>query len=500
LPARLTYSGGPAADRFTAICQNPAAIFLAGESNGDVWLTTTKLDLSMPRSHTYPASGDETVAGCQISNWDIVLAGTTTSRDFPVQAALQPQYGGGDSDGFVLSVEPSGRLIWSSYAGGKGRDVVATVSLGAPDPNPLAGVVLAGSTDSDDFPSAEASDGSELGPGGGRGGMEAFALRLRRATISAPDVVVGHNLQAAVPIAGATEPDANGIVTIESLTPEKVLVSPSIHEAGSAKLTIFDADLGNSRAFFIQALTGEGEAVLSIRGKHYPERFVRVRLVRSQLTTTGTLYRDQSPPTAELFNVHAKTVALDPDGPPLPQLLRPGLLARIRWESSNPAVATHSLLPATQDPLGSSYTGVYAIRGAGSARLRAVLDGLETGDSFFVVELASTRIHTPSVLIARHLRHIDRPQPRPAQQHTTGRAKRVNRRHQPLSGLLCRCPRQRRRCRSHRRRRPLSRTLAGAHRTPPRGLRRGTHPSAAYCSRRLLQPAHRVRPHYRRSA
>jgi len=58
------------------------------------------------------------------------VAGETNSSDFPVTAgALQPQFGGGEADGFLASFDPTGRLTSSTYLGGKGWEVLNAIAL-----------------------------------------------------------------------------------------------------------------------------------------------------------------------------------------------------------------------------------------------------------------------------------------------------------------------------------------------------------------------------------
>jgi hypothetical protein len=63
------------------------------------------------------------------------LSGETEDRDFPVQNAFQPKYGGGGTDCFITKLSPSGdRLDYSSYLGGSSADEsngVAVDSAGA---------------------------------------------------------------------------------------------------------------------------------------------------------------------------------------------------------------------------------------------------------------------------------------------------------------------------------------------------------------------------------
>lgn len=74
------------------------------------------------------------------------VSGTTRSADFPVRAAIQKRFGG-LVDAFVARLEPSGRLLFSTYLGGSGRETsvgVAVDGKGYP--------YVAGTTDSEKFP------------------------------------------------------------------------------------------------------------------------------------------------------------------------------------------------------------------------------------------------------------------------------------------------------------------------------------------------------------
>src|SRR5262249_9285388 len=56
------------------------------------------------------------------------VAGYTTG-DFPVKAAAQSAFGGGEFDAFVAKLSPSGRLIYSTYLGGSGDDVAFGIAV-----------------------------------------------------------------------------------------------------------------------------------------------------------------------------------------------------------------------------------------------------------------------------------------------------------------------------------------------------------------------------------
>jgi hypothetical protein len=46
------------------------------------------------------------------------VVGTVASQDFPVQNAIQPAYGGGESDAVVVKLNPTGSFVYSTYLGG----------------------------------------------------------------------------------------------------------------------------------------------------------------------------------------------------------------------------------------------------------------------------------------------------------------------------------------------------------------------------------------------
>ena len=82
------------------------------------------------------------------------VAGATTSSDFPVTAgAYQTRYGGGPDyvdvagDAFAVKLDATGRVAYSTYLGGKGRDSAAAIALDSAGRAYLAGV-----SESTDFP------------------------------------------------------------------------------------------------------------------------------------------------------------------------------------------------------------------------------------------------------------------------------------------------------------------------------------------------------------
>jgi hypothetical protein len=74
--------------------------------------------------------------------------GMTKSRDFPTTPnAMQRQYGGGDSDAFVVKLAPTGQIVYATYLGGTGSDDADGLELGGEDE-----VFVGGMTESTNFP------------------------------------------------------------------------------------------------------------------------------------------------------------------------------------------------------------------------------------------------------------------------------------------------------------------------------------------------------------
>lgn len=99
--------------------------------------------------------------GLSAKTGNLIVAGDTTSIDFPVTAGvMQPQSGGGQ-DAFVATISPAGNsLVYSTYLGGSGIDHTSSVAVG-----PSGGIFVGGYTWSTNFPGAGAprSSGGQYG-------------------------------------------------------------------------------------------------------------------------------------------------------------------------------------------------------------------------------------------------------------------------------------------------------------------------------------------------
>jgi hypothetical protein len=102
------------------------------------------------------------------------IAGSTSSRDFPVVNAYQPTFGGPMADAFVARLNADGsEYVYVTYLGGRLYDAAFGI---AADTDGNAFVV--GTTSSPDFPTREAIY-SEIGGGGGESGnFNAFLAKF----------------------------------------------------------------------------------------------------------------------------------------------------------------------------------------------------------------------------------------------------------------------------------------------------------------------------------
>jgi len=108
-------------------------------------------------------SGDEDVLDMTADTaGNAYVPGPTTSTDFPTTAgAFQPSFQGGDGDGYVIKLDPTGSsAVYSTYLGGSGLDVAGAIRV---DESGVAHIP--GITASTDFPVT--SDAFQPSYGGG---------------------------------------------------------------------------------------------------------------------------------------------------------------------------------------------------------------------------------------------------------------------------------------------------------------------------------------------
>ncbi len=106
----------------------------------------------------------------------IYVAGLTASTDFRTVNAFQPALSGG-ADAFVVKIDPAtSTLLWSSFLGGAHADAAESITL-----DRRGNIYLGGQTQSPDFPSLNAVQGSFSG-----GFSDGFISKLKT---TAPDTI-----------------------------------------------------------------------------------------------------------------------------------------------------------------------------------------------------------------------------------------------------------------------------------------------------------------------
>ena len=141
-------------------------------------------------------SGTSSVGIAIDSSRNVLIAGYTSSADFPTVNAAQTNYAG--TDAFVSKLNPDGTaLIYSTFFGGTFRDAATAIAVDS-----TGAAWVTGSSSSSDFPLLNAAQQSSLG---------AFLLKLDAAGI--PQFSTRIENPSAVPYGIAVDPAGNGYVT-----------------------------------------------------------------------------------------------------------------------------------------------------------------------------------------------------------------------------------------------------------------------------------------------
>jgi uncharacterized protein (TIGR03437 family) len=115
------------------------------------------------------STGDIANAVAVDSSGNAYVTGITGSPDFPVggTGSIQTRFGGGN-DGFLLKIDPTGTILFSTFLGGAGNDVGYSVAV-----DPAGNAYVAGNTASSNFPVSLSAYQSKLA-GGSDGFVTAF--------------------------------------------------------------------------------------------------------------------------------------------------------------------------------------------------------------------------------------------------------------------------------------------------------------------------------------
>jgi len=141
---------------------NPLQANLVGDS--DVFVTKfSPAGTTLVYSTYLGGSGLDEAFGIAVDTLgNAYVTGKTASTDFPTVNAFQPTYGGGNADAFVAKLNSAGSaLIYSTYLGGSGSEGnLSRIALDS-----AGDVYIVGSTDSTNFPTANAIQSARAGPG-----------------------------------------------------------------------------------------------------------------------------------------------------------------------------------------------------------------------------------------------------------------------------------------------------------------------------------------------
>jgi hypothetical protein len=198
-----TYIGGAGADSVLAIAVDSGGnAYLTGETStawqsantplgfgrlpadpgGDAWVGKLTASGSQIAWFSYLGGTSSEEYGLDIllaKDGSIYVAGLTTSSDFPIVDAAQPQLLGGARDTFVSQIAPDGqRLIYSTFLGGSGEDSGAFLAL-ATDGD----LVVVGQTSSRDFPIRDGFQSANASAPGIENPDDAYIVKLSRAVI-----------------------------------------------------------------------------------------------------------------------------------------------------------------------------------------------------------------------------------------------------------------------------------------------------------------------------
>jgi hypothetical protein len=367
--------GGSGTDRVTSVARAFDGIAIAGTTssqdlpllnaaqptfgggNTDGFIAHFNLDLSQMLSSTYVGgSGDDQIQA-MTSDYlgSIFVGGSTSSRDFPVTPnAIQPAYGGGATDGFLLHYHADGSLHHATYFGGSGDDQV----LGLYTPGDFS-VCLGGGTTSPDLPLISA-DQPAL-----RGNTDGFVACISAALLGLPPIANAKDVRLEQGIRiGQLSGSYNATITVTSSDPDTVQVASLPTDAGAVATTV-SAQPEPSQAgwdyFFVDCLTDSGGADLLLSAPGYTSQTTHVSCYPL------TLY----PSLPQAFPVGSNNVPLNISGARVSVSLglpvqvsafpylgggapRPGAApVTVQVVNSNPAVGTLSTTSLTLNPLDS---------------------------------------------------------------------------------------------------------------------------------------------------
>src|SRR5271157_1646968 len=359
-----TLLGGSQADRGVAVALNAAGnLVVAGTTSSpdlpvtagaaqpaygggasDVFVAQFPPDLSQLVSLTYygGSSAEEATAVAADPFGSVYVGGWTSSLDFPTKNAVQPTYGGGPDDGFLLHFDGDGSLFEATYFGGSGSDRIYGLYA-----NSDFTVWLGGQTTSSDLPVLGAGAATLTGPSDG------FLARIGAGLLGAYPCSGANHLRASCQVeVGALNGSSAAPLTITSTDPSSVLVAPDATSASQASTTVTPQPdyYADYRPFAVDCQVDSGGADLTISAPGYASRTLHVNCYPVQVLVqaySGTYQNAQGTVMTNSWNGPAKFTAYLEAANPNPPFDRnyvypsPSVPAvTVQISSSNPAAGT----------------------------------------------------------------------------------------------------------------------------------------------------------------
>src|SRR5579871_4461757 len=242
-----------------------------GGGTSDAFLAEFTPALDALVSSTFIGGSEADVATSVAAGFpnSVYVGGWTASQNFPVVNALQPKYGGGPDDGFLVHFDDDGSIYEATYFGGSGSDQILGVTTGAYSAAPT--VWLTGTTSSPDLPLKNPSQSTLIGNSDGF----TAEVTANLIAISSP-IAGGKDLREEASFSfGNPQLGATTTFKITSSDPSKVPVAADATSPGTASIELQPTgpNYGN---FYLDCLTDSGGATLTISAPVYGSKSVPV--------------------------------------------------------------------------------------------------------------------------------------------------------------------------------------------------------------------------------
>lgn len=329
--------GGSGEDRLTASLRTSSQYILAGETTSQDFPTANSSqashaggldaflirlstqDASVLSSTFFGGSGDDTARALSVlADNAVILAGDTTSPNLPTRDAVQIELRG-PSDAFYAFFNPDSTPFSVSYFGGSGEERLHTVSAAA-----YAPVRLGGATNSSDFSLVNNWQPSA------QGGWEAFATDIGFPYFTAPEKVYAAPGIRTDLLIRPSQPWRTAIVTARVENP--ALATIRLGQNSAAEMA-----LPGPFGFNIEGLAESGETFVTISSDGFPTK--RVRVILGKAVGIVSSLPPTLPPYSRTSSFRYALDILDTNTNLLTNTPHSTLLPNsVLWRSSDPSV------------------------------------------------------------------------------------------------------------------------------------------------------------------